>query len=345
MPISKHLWGIGAMLLCALVTFLFCPLFVTPTGFVWILALAVMTARLPRWYSWAAGLAMAAIVFLLYGTGIGAMALLMVACALIGLHFALKPGTPAMQAGLTLFGALTAGIVACFVILRVFFGGIETIIEQVFTQLNEAMPEFMDEYLTMLGDMTGTKLALADIILVLQQEISITLPGDALTYCLYGAAFSVALGNGLASLKGSAIPGTEGYDLPHWMLPRFTGRGLALCALACYLLSLLGIPNLQVAANCFYALLAAAFTLQGMAYIAFIQKVKGSGLAWRITLPCLLFVFVRPVLMIFGVFDRLTPVRKLSAGVPFAQAFGIDIEKKDENDDGDDDQDDTNYFF
>ena len=53
----------------------------------------------------------------------------------------------------------------------------------------------------------------------------------------------------------------------------------------------------------------AIFTLQGVAMINFMQKMKGTRLGWRIAIP--LILYMTSLLSIVGIFDQLNNFRGL----------------------------------
>lgn len=94
-----------------------------------------------------------------------------------------------------------------------------------------------------------------------------------------------------------------------WHIPRGLGWKVGVCYLAGTFLQGASSAPLAIAGIILYAGASALFTIQGFAFINFMQKAKGSKKAWRVILP--LILFLTSILSMVGIFDQIINLRGL----------------------------------
>jgi len=94
-----------------------------------------------------------------------------------------------------------------------------------------------------------------------------------------------------------------------WHIPRGIGWKVGLCWMIGSVMQAGATAPLAIGGMILYAAANAVFTLQGIAFINFLQKAKGAKKGWRIALPILLYML--SALPILGVLDQITNIRGL----------------------------------
>ncbi|MBE5787803.1 MAG: hypothetical protein E7324_09740 [Clostridiales bacterium] len=94
-----------------------------------------------------------------------------------------------------------------------------------------------------------------------------------------------------------------------WHLPRGMGWKVGVALIVGTLLQSSGSVPLAIAGVLLNGGATAIFTLQGVAMINFMQKMKGTRLGWRIAIP--LILYMTSMLSIVGIFDQLNNFRGL----------------------------------
>lgn len=105
------------------------------------------------------------------------------------------------------------------------------------------------------------------------------------------------------------FPDLEMPPFQTWHLPRGIGWQVGAALIAGYLLRASGVHALRIAGIMLYAAASGVFTIQGAAFINFMQKRRGSKRFWRVLVPLLLMT--TPFLMLIGIFDQLNNARGL----------------------------------
>lgn len=110
-------------------------------------------------------------------------------------------------------------------------------------------------------------------------------------------------------LQAPDFPDLKMPPLSLWHIPRGMGWKVGVCYVAGTFLQTRPSPAAAIAGLILYAGASAIFTIQGLAFINFMQKAKGSKKAWRIILPLILYIF--SALSLMGIFDQMINLRGL----------------------------------
>ena len=79
-----------------------------------------------------------------------------------------------------------------------------------------------------------------------------------------------------------------------------------------YLMTILSAnPVFRIAGQMMYNVFFAFYAIQGMSYLNYIMKRRGTRPVFRFILLLLLFMILSPVAMILGVYDQVMDPRKL----------------------------------
>ena len=106
-------------------------------------------------------------------------------------------------------------------------------------------------------------------------------------------------------------PGLGMPDFSHLFLPRSAGQALLILALGYLLARLSGNATLALAGQMMYNVFAALYVIQGLSYINFMQKKRGTKPGFRAFTLLALFVVLQPALVFAGLIDQFMDPRKL----------------------------------
>lgn len=136
------------------------------------------------------------------------------------------------------------------------------------------------------------------------------LPGLLTSYTIT-TAFA---GTGLAIKLATRYDTAPSLDMPpfsKWFISRSLGRRMSVLALG-YLMTILSAnPVFRIAGQMMYNVFFAFYAIQGMSYLNYIMKRRGTRPVFRFILLLLLFMILSPVAMILGVYDQVMDPRKL----------------------------------
>jgi len=128
----------------------------------------------------------------------------------------------------------------------------------------------------------------------------------AISVSLMGSALALKLAARYQTAPSLGMP-----PFSMWFLPRSVGRRLVVLALG-YLVAMFS-RNLvlQTAGQLMYNVFFALYGIQGLSYLNFVLKRRGSRRGLRFVLLLLLFTLVPPAAMFLGVYDQTADPRKL----------------------------------
>ena len=106
-------------------------------------------------------------------------------------------------------------------------------------------------------------------------------------------------------------PGLDMPDFSHLFLPRSAGQALLILALGYLLARLSGNATLALAGQMMYNVFAALYVIQGLSYINFMQKKRGTKPGFRAFTLLALFALLQPALVFAGLIDQFMDPRKL----------------------------------
>lgn len=123
-----------------------------------------------------------------------------------------------------------------------------------------------------------------------------------------------AAGSGLAIKLGTRYSTAPSLAMPpfsKWFIPKAYGRKMTALALG-YLVTILSTnPVLMVAGQLMFNVFSALYVLQGLAYLNFTMKRRGTRPVTRFLLLLLLFVLLSPAAMFIGIYDQFADPRRL----------------------------------
>ena len=123
-----------------------------------------------------------------------------------------------------------------------------------------------------------------------------------------------AAGSGLAIKLGTRYRTAPSLGMPpfsKWFIPKTYGRKMTALALG-YLVTILSTnPVLMVAGQLMFNVFSALYVLQGLAYLNFTMKRRGTRPVTRFLLLLLLFFLLSPAAMFIGIYDQFADPRRL----------------------------------
>lgn len=147
------------------------------------------------------------------------------------------------------------------------------------------------------------------------QLLSSLLPGLLTTFSITNAL----LGTGFAlklAVRAQTAPSLGMPPFSQWHLPRSAGRYMMALSLG-YLLALFsGNPVLQTAGQMMYNVFFALYAIQGLAYINFILKRRGTKRPLRLLAVTLMYAILSLASMLLGLMDQVADPRKLRGAPP-----------------------------
>lgn len=100
-------------------------------------------------------------------------------------------------------------------------------------------------------------------------------------------------------------------DFSHLFLPKSAGQALLILALGYLMARLSGNATLALAGQMMYNVFAALYVIQGLSYINFMQKKRGTKPGFRAFTLFALFALLQPALVFAGLIDQFMDPRKL----------------------------------
>lgn len=123
-----------------------------------------------------------------------------------------------------------------------------------------------------------------------------------------------AAGSGLAIKLGTRYSTAPSLGMPpfsKWFIPKVYGRKMTALALG-YLVTILSThPVLMVAGQLMFNVFSALYVLQGLSYLNFTMKRRGTRPWLRFLLLLLMFVILSPAAMFIGIYDQFADPRQL----------------------------------
>lgn len=315
--------GLFIALAFGLASLVVMPFYVTPLGFVWVPFMAFIYVRYGKIPAYSASVFLFAAGYVYAGLFAALLAGITAMAAVAALSMALRADAKLNSAGLTVMFALLFCVIGAIAVFQALYGDLVLAVIGLFRRTFDLVPELKAAYEQTFAQLYGAGYTLESLFYDLEGSMRTMLPASVLDYCLYGAAFGVLAGVRTAARTGQTqLYGT--YDrFYNWVLPKYAGRSLAAAALVVYLISATAVPTLFSVANTLWRLFYALYVLQGMAAMAFTFKIRGKSKAMRTTVILLLFVLFKPALFAAGLFDRISPMRKLlRVGTPDSPAAG-----------------------
>lgn len=114
--------------------------------------------------------------------------------------------------------------------------------------------------------------------------------------------------------QASADDFCPGLDMPafsHLFMPKSAGQALLILALGYLFARLSGSATLALAGQMMYNVFAALYVIQGLSYINFMQKKRGTKPGFRAFTLLALFIVLQPALVFAGLIDQFMDPRKL----------------------------------
>ncbi len=333
--VKRNLLGILAAAGLAAVSLLVFPLYVTPFGFVWLVALLCIRTRFGAAPAFLGAALLGGVFWFLLGPGFGVFALCAALIPLLAAVVNMRPGVKAELAVISVFCALSAVAFGAIIIVQAQSGDFVSLIMEAISglleQVNVISPGFWDNYFASMG----IEITIYDLIYEMELIIRQQFIGQILSYAVLGSALGVMAARKAAARKGEAERFGAPFDVYRWSLPKYTGRTLILSAVMLYFFSpYVQAANLISAAFAVWMLAYSLFILQGMVHMAFSMKMQGARPGWRYVLIGLLFFVFRPALFIAGLMDRIVPVRLRSNLAEMIKKGRIeDFFKRDKDDD------------
>ena len=342
---KQNIIGILAAVGLALVSLLVFPLYVTPLGFVWFVALMFLKTKFGNAPAFVGGVLLAAVVFLIFGNLPALFMLCVAVLPLIAASLAMRPGARVETIALYIFVSMMAVIFGAIAIVSATHGDVITLIVEYvrtsFAEVEAISPGLWDAYFELSGlDVTADEF-IYNLIYDFEVLLRERLIGQIISYCVFASAFGILAARRAALKSGEAEKYGLNFDLFKWVLPKYTGRMLIPSAAAFYMLSEV-VPKLNLLSGAYalWSLAYSLFVLQGIVHLAFVMKAKGSGAGWRATLITALFLVLMPALFVSGLMDRLVPFRRQMPGT--APAKGATLEEILKQLSGEEDDDNEN---
>ena len=122
------------------------------------------------------------------------------------------------------------------------------------------------------------------------------------------------LGSGLALKAAARYQTAPTLGMPPfstWYLPRILGKRMLVLALGYLLTFLHNSPVVQLAGQLMYNVFATLYAIQGLAFVNFTLKKRGTKRSLRYLVMGLMYFLLSPAAMILGVFDQFSDPRKL----------------------------------
>lgn len=136
------------------------------------------------------------------------------------------------------------------------------------------------------------------------------LPGMLTSYAISVSVPGMGLAVKLAHRYGAA-PDLSMPPFSLWFLPKAAGKKMMVLA-AGYIIAILSSNQvLQTAGQLMYNVFFALYSIQGLAFVNFSMKRRGTKPVLRLLLLLLLYLLLPPAAMLLGVFDQATDPRKL----------------------------------
>ncbi|MBE5760941.1 MAG: DUF2232 domain-containing protein [Clostridiales bacterium] len=308
---KKTFIGILLSVLLALISAFVLPLYLLPYGFVWLIALSLIRIAFGRTPAYIGSVLMGAASTLLLGPLGGIAVALGASLCLFAVDHGMRQKGKLTEAVLYAFFALLFCAFCLVGYMEINHGGVIGFMMDTLKQSIDIAPQAAQDVIDSMEELYGFEIELDTLLYTMQEQLRLELPAQVVLYCLFGAFFSVLFSLKLARKLGMAEYFLKDEDILRWALPKGTGRCIAGSSLLCFAcVYLFDIAQLQSAAYTLWQLFYGLFALQGMIALSFTMRMRGTNPAWRVIVPGLLFLILRPVLVFFGLFDRFSPIRK-----------------------------------
>ncbi len=157
----------------------------------------------------------------------------------------------------------------------------------------EVLEEFYKQIGSRLNDLTASLLPG----LMTSYAITVSLPGSALALKL------------AARYRTADTLGMPPFSM--WYLPKAAGKRLVVLALGYLVAMFTRSPVLQTAGQLMYNVFFAVYGIQGLSYLNFVMKRRGTRRGLRFVLLLLLYALLPPAAMFLGIYDQAADPRKL----------------------------------
>ncbi|MGI5898617.1 MAG: hypothetical protein ACOX8S_01700 [Christensenellales bacterium] len=337
--VKRNLLGLLAAVGLAVISLLIFPFYVTPLGFVWLVALLCIRTGFGALPAFLGAVMLGGLLWSVVGPAVGVFALCIALLSLFAAVVTMRPGVKAEYAVISVFCVIAATLFGAIIFMQTQSGDFVTlIIETIRGFLSYAdtlYPGFWGTYFSSMGLEITINDLLYEMELIIRQQFI----GQILSYAVLGSALGVMAARKVAARKGEGERFGVPFDVYKWFLPKYTGRTLILSAIFLYFLSpYVQAANLVSAAYAVWMTAYSLFILQGMVHMAFSMKMQGARPGWRYALIGALLMVFRPALFIAGLMDRIAPVRLRSNLADMIKKGRLDDLFKKDRDDDDEEQ-------
>lgn len=164
------------------------------------------------------------------------------------------------------------------------------------------IPEVREEFYKQINSRLG---------LMLASLLPGLLTSFALSTSLLGCGLAIKLG-----VRHNTAPSLNMPPFSLWFLPKSLGKNAMALALGYVLAMFTSNRVVQTAGQMMYNVFSAVFAIQGLAYLNFLLKKRGTRRGLRSVLLLALFVVIQPVAMFLGIYDQAADPRKLRVSDP-----------------------------